>query len=77
MAYEHICPEMVGNKQRVLVSDLSGKSNVEYKAKELGIDLTSDEFNTQEIVTEVKRLEQEGYQFDAADGSGRASVYDY
>jgi len=69
LAYEHICPEMVGNKQRVLVSDLSGKSNVEYKAKELGIDLTSDEFNTQEIVTEVKRLEQEGYQFDAADGS--------
>lgn len=69
LAYEHIDPELVGNKRRVLVSDLSGKSNVEYKAKELGIDLASDIFNTQQIVTEIKRLEQEGYQFDAADGS--------
>ena len=69
LAYEHIDPDMVGNKRRVLVSDLSGKSNIEYKAKELGIDLSSDKYNTQKIVDEVKRLEKEGYQFDAADGS--------
>jgi 2-isopropylmalate synthase len=69
LAYEHINPDKVGNKRRVLVSDLSGKSNIEYKAKELGIDLTSDKFNTQKIVNEVKRLEKDGYQFDAADGS--------
>ena len=37
-AYEHIDPDLVGNHRRVLVSDLSGKSNVEYKARELGID---------------------------------------
>ena len=38
--YEHIEPEFVGNKQRVLVSDLSGQSNIRYKAKEVGIDLS-------------------------------------
>ena len=38
-AYEHIRPEQVGNHQRVLVSDLAGKSNIAFKAKELGIDL--------------------------------------
>jgi 2-isopropylmalate synthase len=38
-AYEHMEPELVGNRRRVLVSDLYGKSNIEYKAKELGIEL--------------------------------------
>jgi 2-isopropylmalate synthase len=68
-AYEHIDPELVGNKRRVLISDLSGKSNIEYKAKELGIDLTANGFNSRKIVTEIKRMEEEGYQFDVADGS--------
>lgn len=68
-AYEHIPPEWVGNERRVLVSDLSGKSNIEYKAKELGIDLGANGFDSRKIVSEIKRLEQEGYQFDIADGS--------
>jgi 2-isopropylmalate synthase len=68
-AYEHIEPDLVGNKRRVLVSDLSGKSNVEYKAKELGIDLTANGFNSSKIVAEIKRMELEGYQFEAAEGS--------
>ena len=68
-AYEHIDPAQVGNERRVLVSDLSGKSNVEYKAKELGIDLGNNGYDSQKIVTEIKQLEQEGYQFDVADGS--------
>ncbi|GBC60017.1 citramalate synthase [Desulfonema ishimotonii] len=67
-AYEHMRPEQVGNSRQVLVSDLSGKSNVEYKAKELGVDLGGDG-NSRRIVREIKRMEQEGYQFDAADGS--------
>jgi 2-isopropylmalate synthase len=53
----------------VLVSDLSGKSNVEYKARELGIDLELGGIDTRQIVSEVKQLEQDGYQFDVADGS--------
>lgn len=69
VAYEHIKPELVGNKQRVLVSDLAGKSNIEYKAKELGIDLGEESGASREIVRAIKRMEDEGYQFDAAEGS--------
>jgi len=69
LAYEHIAPELVGNKQRVLVSDLAGKSNIEYKARELGIDLGQHNGVSRRIVDEIKRLEDEGYQFDAAEGS--------
>lgn len=68
-AYEHMKPELVGNERRVIMSDYSGKSNVEYKAKELGIDLASNDSNSREIVSVIKKLEQEGYQFDVADGS--------
>jgi len=68
-AYEHIKPELVGNQQRVLVSDLAGKSNIEYKAREMGIDLGVDELISRKIVVAVKRMEDEGYQFDAAEGS--------
>ncbi len=68
-AYEHMDPGQVGNKRRVLISDLSGKSNVEYKAKELGIELGKNGFDSRKIASEVKQLEQEGYQFDTADGS--------
>ena len=68
-AYEHMEPDLVGNKRRVLVSDLSGKSNVEFKAKELGVDLGANGADSREIVTEIKRMEQEGYQFEAAEGS--------
>jgi len=67
-AYEHIDPELVGNSRRVLVSDLGGKSNVIYKARELGVPLGEDHDN-QKIVTIIKSLEDQGYQFDVADGS--------
>ena len=69
LAYEHIAPELVGNKQRVLVSDLAGKSNIEYKARELGIALGENNGVSRRIVAEIKRMEDEGYQFDAAEGS--------
>ncbi|MGD2185269.1 MAG: citramalate synthase [Desulfobacterales bacterium] len=68
-AYEHINPRQVGNKRRVLVSDLSGKSNVEYKAKELGVELGKNGIDSSKIASEIKQLEQAGYQFDTADGS--------
>jgi 2-isopropylmalate synthase len=68
-AYEHIDPELVGNRRRVLVSDLAGKSNIEYKAREMGISLGGNGFGSEKIIKEVKRLEDEGYQFDAAEGS--------
>ncbi|HPK53585.1 MAG TPA: citramalate synthase [Smithellaceae bacterium] len=68
-AYEHMPPELVGNHRRVLVSDLAGKSNVEYKARELGIDLAKNAALSKKIVHEVKIMEDRGFQFDAADGS--------
>lgn len=68
-AYEHISPERVGNRQRVLVSELAGKSNIAYKAREMGIDLGHDAAITGKIVQEIKNMEALGYQFDAAEGS--------
>ncbi len=69
LAYEHVDPDLVGNSRRVLVSDMAGRSNIEYKAKELGIDLTRNSALGRKIVQEVKQMEDRGYQFDAADGS--------
>jgi 2-isopropylmalate synthase len=67
--YEHITPEVVGNERRVLVSDLSGRSNVLYKAKELDIDMDVDKETASGIVKQLKDLENEGYNYEAADGS--------
>ena len=68
-AYEHMEPALVGNQRRVLVSDLSGKSNVEFKARELGVELGGNGYDSKKIVSEIKQLEQQGYQFDVAEGS--------
>lgn len=67
--YEHIPPEKVGNRQRVLVSDLSGASNVLYKAREFGIELDSQDKKVREIVKLIKDLENRGYQFEGAEAS--------
>ncbi|UCG99754.1 MAG: citramalate synthase [Deltaproteobacteria bacterium] len=69
VAYEHIEPGRVGNKRRVLVSDLSGKGNIKYKANEMGLDLGENGYGSRKIVKEIKRMEDEGYQFEAAEGS--------
>ena len=68
-AYEHMDPQRVGNERRVLISDLSGRSNVAYKARELGVELDEEGTDSRRIVAEIKQLEQDGYQFDVADGS--------
>ncbi len=68
-AYEHISPAIVGNERRVIVSEQSGKSNIEYKAKELGVDLGEKGANEYQIVSNIKELENYGYEFDAAEGS--------
>jgi len=67
--YEHIRPELVGNSQRVLISDLAGKSNILRKAEEFGIHLDPDSPQLQAIVTTLKNLENEGFQFEAAEAS--------
>ncbi len=67
--YEHIPPKSVGNKQRVIISDLSGQSNLRYKAKELGIKLPLAKEFSEKFVANIKSLEYEGYQFDGAEAS--------
>lgn len=79
--YEHIPPVTVGNKQRVLVSDLSGQSNIRYKAKELGIELPEGKEFSKNFIQHIKALEYEGFQFDGAEASFelrmRASLDEY
>ena len=67
--YEHMKPEYVGNTQRVLISDLSGESNILYKAKEFNIDIEKDRKVVKDVVQKIKNLEMSGYQFEAAEGS--------
>jgi 2-isopropylmalate synthase len=67
--YEHVSPETVGNRRRVLVSELAGRSNVLWKAQEYGIDLDRDTPETRRILETLKRLEDEGFQFEGAEAS--------
>jgi 2-isopropylmalate synthase len=67
--YEHIVPEQVGNMRRVLVSELSGQSNVLFKAKQLGIDLSGNTPEVKNVLERVKQREHEGYEYEAADAS--------
>jgi 2-isopropylmalate synthase len=67
--YEHIDPEVIGNTQRVLVSDLSGRSNVVYKAKQFGLDVENSDPAVKQILEEVKRLENAGFQYEGAEAS--------
>ncbi|MFM7736972.1 MAG: citramalate synthase [Alphaproteobacteria bacterium] len=67
--YEHVDPGLVGNHQRVLVSDQAGRSNLLHKAKEFGIPAEVIEPRLKELLAELKQLEHLGYQFEGADAS--------
>lgn len=69
VTYEHVPPERVGNHQRVLISDLSGESNILYKATEFQIDFESKDPKVRKILDDLKQLENEGFQFEGAEGS--------
>jgi 2-isopropylmalate synthase len=68
-AYEHIEPAAVGNERRVLVSELSGKSNVIYKAEEKGLKLDRSSPDAKLVVEKLKEMEHYGYQFEGAEAS--------
>lgn len=65
-SYEHIAPEKVGNRRKIVVSELSGRGNVRMRATEMGIEVAGGE---REVLARVKELENRGYQFEAAEGS--------
>ncbi len=67
--YEHIPPETVGNRQRVLLSDLSGRANILYKLKQHGIADRLSEEARRELLERIKHLEFQGYELEAAEGT--------
>ncbi len=68
-SYEHIDPALIGNTRHVLISDLAGRSNIVMKARELGFDITNSTPQLREMLTRIKDLEHQGYEFESADGS--------
>ncbi len=68
-SYEHIDPALVGNQRTVLVSDLSGRSNIVMKAEELGFKLGNDTPELRRILERIKQLEHEGHEYEAAEAS--------
>jgi len=68
-SYQHIDPSKVGNRQKVVVSELSGKGNILYKAKELGLDLPPEGKEAKKLVERVKLMESRGFQYDNAEAS--------
>ena len=68
-AYQHLDPAIVGNQPRVVVSELSGAGNIIYKAREMGIDLANPSAQARQVLEHIKRLENQGFQFEAAEAS--------
>ena len=68
-SYEHVDPSIVGNRTRVLVSDMSGRSSVMMKAKEMGMQVDGRSPEMKTFLEELKRLEFQGYEFESADAS--------
>lgn len=67
--YEHIAPQSVGNSQRVLLSDLSGRSNILFMAKKFGYDLDKNDSAVLELLAEIKERERIGYEYSSAEAS--------
>ena len=69
LLYNHIDPSFVGNDMRVLVTEMAGRASLELKGRELGVDLAGRQEALTSAVNKVKRLEAEGWSFEAADAS--------
>ncbi|MDP2848905.1 MAG: citramalate synthase [Humidesulfovibrio sp.] len=67
--YEHIDPAHVGNASRVLLSDLAGRSNILFKARQYGYDLDKDDPAVLDLLAELKRRESTGYDYSVAEAS--------
>jgi 2-isopropylmalate synthase len=67
--YEHINPKTVGNRQRVLLSDLSGRGSVLYKLKQYGLEDRLDDAARRDLLDRIKQMEFQGYELEAAEGT--------
>ena len=68
-SYQHADPALVGNRSRVMVSELSGKQNIVIKAREMGLPLPPEPQHAQRILDRIKEMESRGFQYDGADAS--------
>ncbi|NQT31388.1 MAG: citramalate synthase [Deltaproteobacteria bacterium] len=68
-SYQHIDPSKIGNRQKVVVSELSGKGNILYKAKELGLNLPPEGKEAKKLAERVKLMESRGFQYENAEAS--------
>ena len=69
LTYEHIQPELIGNQRRIVISDQSGLSNILHYAAKFGINLSKQDVTCRQILDRLKTLENQGYQFEAAEAS--------
>jgi len=67
--YEHVPPESVGNRRKILVSEQAGRSNIVHRAKEMGIEIDPRDPRLFELVQKIKEAENYGYQYEGADAS--------
>lgn len=76
-SYEHMPPEIIGNSQRILLSDMSGGTSVEMKALKLGVEVDRKSPKMKTFVEKMKRLENEGHEFENADASFFVLLHDH
>lgn len=69
LSYQHIDPALVGNQQRILVSEQAGRSSIVYKARQYGVDLQTRSPEAAAMIEQIKELELRGFQFEAAEAS--------
>ncbi|MEA5467377.1 citramalate synthase [Spirulina sp. 06S082] len=69
LTYEHINPESIGNERRIVISDQAGMSNIVSKARNFGIELEPKDATARGLLNQLKELERDGYQFEAAEAS--------
>jgi 2-isopropylmalate synthase len=68
-SFQHISPSLVGNQQRVVVSELAGRSNILYMVENLGLDVNVNREQARDLISTIKELEHRGFQFEGAEAS--------
>lgn len=67
--YEHVVPSLIGNQQRVLLSDMSGRGNVAFKLREQGLEAKLSDSQRSKLLNQIKQFEHEGYELESAEGT--------
>lgn len=68
-SFEHVCPDLIGNKRDILMSEVAGRSTIVKSLNKINSTINKDSYETKLLMEKLKELEHEGYQFEGADGS--------